>query len=76
MENAMKWIKGAVKSVTMWFNGVAVAFVLAAPEIINIVPQMKPYLTDARFEQTMLVVLIGNILLRVKTKSSLKDKTA
>lgn len=74
MENGLRWVTGALKSLTMWFNGLFVAVIGASDQVVQLIPQMKPYLTTQNFERAMLGVLIANVLLRIKTTKSLKDK--
>jgi len=62
------------KSVTMWFNS-ALAFVaFALPEIEIFLPQLREYIPEDNYKLLMLVALVGNFVIRFRTKSALRDK--
>jgi hypothetical protein len=67
-------IKGAFKSWTMWFNGVVASLLAAAPILQDFAPQIGEYLTGGMLKNLMGLVLIGNILLRIKTTKPLNEK--
>ena len=68
-------IHGARKSITIWFNGVALTLVPFIDQAKDLVPQLEQYLDDHLFKKLMLgVIIAGNLLLRFKTNSDLQDK--
>lgn len=70
----MKKIKRAMKSKTMWFNSVMV-FMWAFLEIANdTLPVLQQYLPEGIYKWVGLIVVIANIYLRTKTKTSLGEK--
>ena len=67
------------KSFTIWFNGVMLSIVPFADTIIDFanetIPLLQNYITDKQFKTSMIViVIVGNILLRFKTSKSLAEK--
>lgn len=67
-------IKGARKSLTIWFNGLTLAAITLIDLIQPAIPQLQGYVTPEVFKAVGLTVLILNIALRFKTSESLKDK--
>lgn len=67
-------LKQAHKSWTIWINGTAVAVLEALPWVREVFPELQEYLTPEFYKQAMTVIVIANLILRFKTKSSLKDK--
>lgn len=53
------------KSVTVWFNGILATIPVLLPLLAQELPAMKPYLPDNIYGGLFLVVVIGNILIRV-----------
>lgn len=70
----MDWLRGCFKSMTLWFNGVMAGVILYWPEIVATLPQFREYLGDEAYKSLTLIVLVGNALLRAKTKTSLTEK--
>ena len=74
----MDKLRGALKSWTIWFNGVLLTAMPFSSQMIQGVhdnlPDLSPYLPDNIFKAIGIVVVIGNMLLRAKTNSSLSDK--
>ena len=68
------WIKGALKSLTVWFNSVAGILIVALPDMQNNLPQLAAYLGPDLYKYLALTVVLSNIGLRAKTTSSLADK--
>ena len=67
-------LKRAHRSVTIWFNGlIATAFFLI-PEAIAYLPQLKDYVSEDMYKTGMVVLLVGNMILRFKTASALRNK--
>lgn len=63
-----------MKSKTMWFNSVMV-FMWAFLEIANdTLPVLQQYLPEGIYKWVGLIVVIANIYLRTKTKTSLGEK--
>ena len=67
-------IKGAMKSVTIWFNGLLLAALPTFEMLAGAVPQLHEYLPDNVYKAVGLIAVGGNILLRFKTNQSLKEK--
>lgn len=77
-------VKGALKSKTMWFNSLLLCclpvFELLR-ESLNVfeyihayMPELQGYLPDNVYKVMGVVVVVGNVLLRLSTKSALEDK--
>jgi len=62
-----KYLVGAFISFTMWFNTIGVA--ILASSLAD--PTLLAFLTERGF---IWIIVLGNIVLRVKTDKSLKDK--
>jgi len=71
---ALDHLRGALRSATMWFNGLAAAGVAALPALRDDFPQIEQYLDHQVYRYAMGALVAANILLRIKTKSSLADK--
>ena len=69
LSKLLSYLQGAVKSLTIWFNSVGI--VLLSVALAD--PYVKNFLLD---NHLMWVLAVGNILLRFKTKNSLKDKVS
>ena len=69
-----RWLKGAVKSWTIWINSVAGTLIIALPEIEKALPSLMTYLPDNYYKWLAISVVISNILLRAKTNKSLVEK--
>jgi hypothetical protein len=67
-------IRKSYKSVTIWFNGVLTIAIAAFLEFQDSIPALKEYVGESTFKYLMLSTLIVNMVLRFKTKSSLRDK--
>jgi len=74
MERIKLWIKGSLKSLTMWFNSVLGAAIVFLPDAITQLPMLQAYLPDNIYKTAFVVVVVGNMLLRVKTKDALTEK--
>jgi hypothetical protein len=64
----------AHKSLTIWFNGLVGMAVMALPFAQDNMPQLQDYLPADVYHYAMGAVIVGNILLRFKTTSSLAEK--
>jgi hypothetical protein len=67
-------LKGALRSLTVWFNGVAMAALAGLPMLQDMLPQLQPYVPPGIYQHGMLVVIVGNILLRFRTSTPLDQK--
>lgn len=70
----MDHLRGAARSLTMWVNGVAGASIAALPVLRDNFPQLEQYLDHQVYRYAMGALVAANLLLRVKTNSSLADK--
>lgn len=77
-------LQGALRSVTVWVNGLFLAFVPFADQIITAVmtgvrdhlPELAPYLPENWFKAVGIAVVIFNIYQRARTSTSLAEKGA
>jgi len=67
-------LKGTAKSYTMWFNGALIGLLAAVPELQASLPALQEYLPADVYKWLMFAALVGNMMLRVKTKTALADK--
>lgn len=67
-------LRGALRSATIWFNGLAATVVGGLPILQDSVPALQPYLGPDVYRYAMGGIIAANILLRVKTKTSLAGK--
>lgn len=74
MSTLLAYLRGAVKSWTIWTNGVLLTLVLAAPTLQEALPQIKPFVSNNAFEHLTLIVILLNVGLRIKTNTSLSTK--
>ena len=66
--------RGAVKSVTMWFNAAALAFMPFITTLDQMLPTLKDSLGGNLYGVLAGVLIAGNFLLRFKTNSDLANK--
>ncbi len=73
---SMTWLhlKGAVRSWTIWFNGVAAIAWAGLPSLQEAFPQLQSYLPAKGYQYAMGLIIVGNILMRFRTKTSLAAK--
>jgi hypothetical protein len=71
MHTVNTWLKGALKSWTIWLNSVATVLVVMLPEIET---QMQSSLSPEQYRTFGLIMLVVNIALRAKTNTALNDK--
>ncbi len=73
-------IRGALRSVTVWVNGMLLAAWPFADKIMQAVrdnlPALQPYLPEDVFRNVGLAVVIFNIFQRARTTQSLAQKGA
>ena len=67
-------IKGSYKSVTIWFNGLALSFVSLFDLFHDSLPELSQFIPDNIYKKVGLGIVIGNILLRFKTSKPLQEK--
>jgi fumarate reductase subunit C len=67
MKDLKQWLKGASKSFTMWFN------VTGIP-LIQYLEANSELWQDWVGEYSWVVIIIMNVILRMKTNNSLKEK--
>lgn len=67
-------LKGLKKSLTAWFNAAFASIVLALPMLQDTFPQLQAYLPDNVYKVMIVIVIVGNFLIRFKTKQDLADK--
>lgn len=67
-------LKGALRSVTVWFNVMFAMFAENFDTIRDSLPQMQSYMTPAMFGKLTITCVVINLLLRAKTKQSLAAK--
>jgi len=68
------WFRGAVKSVTIWFNTLVGAFVLVLPEIQSAMPELSQHLPNSVYRWLAIGLVVSNMALRAKTKLPLTAK--
>lgn len=69
-------LKGAWRSWTIHFNVWVGTLFGALPLAQETFPQLGPYIPANVFQYGMVVLIIGNFLLRFKTSGRLSDKVA
>ena len=70
----MKWLKGSLKSLTIWFNGILLALLPLMEYLKDSLPQLQEWLGPDLYRTVGLIVVIGNILLRYKTNKPVSEK--
>jgi hypothetical protein len=70
----MNWLRGAIRSFTLWFNAALIMFFEGLPMIKESLPELHDYVPPGWFVWIMRVVIVGNIVLRLKTRQSIPDK--
>lgn len=68
------WLQGALKSWTIWFNGICGALMALLPLVQEYLPYLQQALTPGVYRFLLIGFVVGNILLRFKTNSALIDK--
>lgn len=67
-------LRGLKRSTTAWFNATVAAVVSGLPFAIDAFPQIKGYVPDNIYSTAWVVLVVGNILFRMKTTKDLADK--
>lgn len=70
----MSKLKGASRSKTVWFNSIAGTIAGALPMLQEALPSLQAHITPNVYRWLFIVVVVGNIWLRVITTKSLEDK--
>lgn len=74
MQQIIPYLRGAVRSWTIWVNSVLLTLVLAAPLLQDTLPTIKPFVSEKGFGHLTMIVILLNLALRVKTNQSLSTK--
>lgn len=74
LKNLKADLKRLHTSLTIWFNSVVGSVALAMPEAVSAFPQLQEYVSPEFYKQAMVVLLVGNFLLRFRTNRPLRDK--
>jgi hypothetical protein len=70
----MKTLKGMHKSLTIWFNTLLLAGLPAFELMHDYMPELQSYLPDNVYKWMGIVVVVGNIALRMRTTKPLAEK--
>lgn len=73
----MDWLaklKGCLRSLTIWFNGVMGTVIIALPFAQDNFPALETYLSHELYRYLMGAIVAINLLLRFKTKLPLEAK--
>jgi hypothetical protein len=70
----MKWLKGSLKSLTIWFNGVCLSLLPIFEYAKDALPQLQDFLGPNVYRNIGLLVVIANIVLRYKTNKPVSEK--
>ena len=73
-DTVKNWLRGARRSLTIWFNSVSGTVLIALPYAQDALPQLSQYLGPHIYKWVAGVVVVGNILLRAKTRKALPEK--
>lgn len=74
MTNLLATMSGSLKSLTIWFNSVIGVALTIIPILQDTVPQLQDYMTPNAYKITVGILVIGNLLLRLKTTKPLSEK--
>lgn len=74
MKTLIERIKNSWLSLTMWFNASLATVWLFLPELTATLPALREYLDGDVYKKLMLLAIIGNMILRVKTTQDLANK--
>lgn len=70
----MDHLKNAWKSLTIWFNGIAMALLGMMDTLKENLPFAQTYLTPDMLKYAAIGIVAANVLLRFRTSKSLADK--
>jgi hypothetical protein len=74
MNTLIERLKRSWLSLTMWFNASLATVWLFLPELTATLPAVREYLDGDVYKKLMLLAIIGNMILRVKTTQDLANK--
>lgn len=74
MDDLKAWLRGAVKSTTMWFNSVFGVVAAVVTDLPNVLPDLAPMVSPGIYKWLLFANILGNMALRVKTKVALPEK--
>ena len=74
MGTLSKKFAGCRRSITIWFNSVALAILPALDYAKDSLPLVRDYLDGELFKTVGLIIVVGNIILRFKTDRPLESK--
>lgn len=67
-------LKGAFRSWTIHFNIWVMAAIEALPMLQDAFPQLQPYIPANLYQSGLALLVVGNLLLRFRTSTSLAHK--
>jgi len=70
----MSSLKGAFRSFTIWFNSLMAVVIASLPLMQDSFPELQSYVPSKWYHYAMGLLIVGNILLRIKTTTSLAEK--
>lgn len=68
------WLRGAVKSATMWFNSIFAVVASVITELPSVLPELASVLPPDVYKYLLFLNILGNMALRVKTRLPLTAK--
>jgi hypothetical protein len=74
MKTLIERIKNSWLSLTMWFNAALGTVWLFLPELTATLPAAREFLDGDVYKKLMLLAIVGNMVLRVKTTQDLANK--
>lgn len=74
MKNLIDKLKGALRSFTVWFNGLLLAALPLFEVAKEYLPELQTYVTPEVYKWVGLAVVVGNIMLRFRTSMPLEAK--
>lgn len=74
MKLLIERLKRSWLSLTIWFNASLATVWLFLPELTSTLPAVKEYLDGDVYKKLMLLAIVGNMILRVKTTQDLANK--
>jgi hypothetical protein len=78
VDNFIAKLRGAVRSKTVWFNGLALVFLQQLPNIVDYLaqnaPVLQPFIPANHYQFIVGAIAIANLILRYKTTHALEAK--
>lgn len=78
IERRRAQLRGALRSKTIWFNALVLAFVGQLPELVDYMaqnmPGLQPYLPASHANTIIGAITIANVILRFRTTHPLERK--